>query len=206
MFEGFAGIFVDANAVSSMTARRIGARFERFVDASIVGPPPGRAGTTRLYLSGAEAPAVAEAFAETLVDARVIADEVGAASALKMAYAGWTKGTTALLLACRGLAQAEGVEEPLLREWAESLPELPERAVAAAQAAADKGWRWVAEMEEIASSMAAAGLPSGFHFAAADVYRMFPLGGADPLEPSLTSLDSPEAGGRWPDGGADDAR
>ena len=97
--------------------------------------------------------------------------EVGAASAVKMAYASWTKGSAALLLAARALAQAEGVEDTLLAEWRLSQPGLEERAGRAAGAAAGKGWRWIAEMEEIAASMAADGLPAGFHQAAADIYR-----------------------------------
>ena len=67
----------------------------RFVDGGIVGPPPRRADTTRLYLSGQDAPVVAALFAGTGLTARVVPD----ASALKMTYAAWTKGTTALLVA-----------------------------------------------------------------------------------------------------------
>jgi hypothetical protein len=106
-----------------------------------------------------------------VLDARVIGDEVGTASALKLAYAAWTKGTAAMLLAIEELARAEGVETPLHEEWRLSLPELPERSERAARSAAAKGWRWVGEMEEIASAFAAAGLPDGFHRAAAEVFR-----------------------------------
>ena len=98
---------------------------------------------------------------------------IGAASAVKMAYASWTKGSAALLLAARALARAEGVEETLLAEWGISQPGLEERSARAAGAAAAKGWRWIAEMEEIAATMAAAGLPEGFHQAAAEIYRRF---------------------------------
>ena len=94
-----------------------------------------------------------------------------AASAVKMAYASWTKGSAALLLAARALARAEGVEDTLLAEWGVSQPGLTERSARAAGSAAAKGWRWVAEMEEIAAAMAAAGLPDGFHLAAAEIYR-----------------------------------
>ena len=107
--------------------------------------------------------------------AGVGAGVVGAASAVKMAYASWTKGSAAaLLLAARALARAEGVEETLLAEWGISQPGLEERSARAAGSAAAKGWRWIAEMEEIAATMAAAGLPEGFHQAAAEVYRRFP--------------------------------
>ena len=169
--EGFAGIYVDANAISPQTAREIAGIQNRFVDGGIVGSPPHEPGTTRLYLSGGEADAVAELFAGTNVDARVLSGEAGAASALKAAYAGWTKGSAALLLTIRELARAEGVEAALLDEWRLSLPELDERSEAAARSADRKGWRWVGEMQEIAQSMVAHELPTGFHDAAAEVFR-----------------------------------
>ena len=169
--SGFTGVYVDANAISPATAHAVADAVARVVDGGIVGAPPRRSGTTRLYLSGAEADVVAELFGGTAVDARIVSQEVGHASAVKMAYAAWTKGTAALLLAVRSLARSEGVEPTLLEEWSLSLPELPEQSVRAARAAATKGWRWVGEMEEIASTFAAAGLPAGFHEAAAEVFR-----------------------------------
>jgi hypothetical protein len=134
-------------------------------------PPRGGAAPPRLYLSGIEADSVANLFAGTPIDARIVSDEIGHASAVKMAYAAWTKGTAALLLAVRSLARSEGVEPTLLEEWSLSLPELPDQSVRAARSAATKGWRWVGEMEEVASTFAAAGLPDGFHQAAAEVFR-----------------------------------
>ena len=171
----FEGLYVDANAVAPATARKVAeivsAAGGELVDGGIVGSPPREAGTTRLYLSGAQAGPIRELFAGSVVDARVVSDEVGAASAVKMAYAGWTKGTAALLLAIRKLARTEGVEEALLEEWDLSLPELRDRYGRAARSADAKGWRWVGEMEEIAATFEAAGLPDGFHRAAAEVYR-----------------------------------
>ena len=169
--NGFRGIYVDANAIAPETARAVGSMHERFVDGGIVGPPPLEPGTTRLYLSGSEAEHIAELFADTNVTARAISDEPGAASALKAAYAGWTKGSAALLLTVRELARAEGVEEALLAEWQLSIPELEERLAAAERSAQRKGWRWIGEMEEIASAMEGQDLPAGFHEAAADVFR-----------------------------------
>ena len=168
---GFTGIYVDANAISPETARAIARRRERFVDGGIVGPPPDQPGTTRLYLSGEESEHVAHLFAGTSLDARVISEKPGAASALKAAYAGWTKGSAALLLTVRELARAEGVEERLLEEWRLSLPALEERYASASRSARRKGWRWIGEMEEISRSMSAQDLPAGFHEAAADVFR-----------------------------------
>jgi hypothetical protein len=104
------------------------------------------------------------------VTARVLGRR-SATHRLKMAYASWTKGTAALLLAIREVARSEGVEEALLAEWRESIPELEARLASAERSAAAKGWRWVAEMEEIAATFEAAGAPPGFHRAAADVFR-----------------------------------
>jgi len=168
---GFVGIYVDANAIAPATARRIAGLHGRFVDGGIVGPPPDEPGTTRLYLSGAEAGAVAALFTDTAVEAAVISEEPGAASALKAAYAGWTKGSAALLLAMRELAAAEGVEEPLRAEWRRSLPALEERLAGAERSARHKGWRWIGEMEEISLAMSGQELPGGFHEAAAEVFR-----------------------------------
>ena len=111
---------------------------------------------TRLYLSGPRANEVRVLFGRSALDARIADGPLYAASAVKMAYAAWTKGSSALLLAARTLARAGGVERTLLAEWALSQPALAERSEGAASAAAAKGWRWVAEMEEIAASMAAA--------------------------------------------------
>ncbi len=169
--SGFAGIYVDANAIAPGTAREAAALQPRLVDGGIVGPPPAGPGTTRLYLSGERAAEIAALFAGTNLDAREVSDQVGAASALKAAYAGWTKGSAALLLTVRELARAEGVEEALLEEWQLSIPELEERLAGAERSALRKGWRWIGEMEEIAHSMAAQDLPAGFHQAAAEVFR-----------------------------------
>jgi 3-hydroxyisobutyrate dehydrogenase-like beta-hydroxyacid dehydrogenase len=171
----FEGIYVDANAVSPATAREVAEAIEagggRFVDGGIVGSPPRESVSPHLYLSGSSASDIAELFTGTLVDARVVSDEPGSASAVKMAYAAWTKGAAALLIAIPALARTEGIEEVLLAEWRESIPDLPDRSARAASAAASKGWRWVGEMEEVARTFEAAGLPGGFHEAAAEVYR-----------------------------------
>jgi 3-hydroxyisobutyrate dehydrogenase-like beta-hydroxyacid dehydrogenase len=182
LVTGFGGIFVDANAISPDTARQVAATVETggaaYVDGGIIGMPPAAAGQTRLYLSGPRAGEVRRLFEGTALDARLVDRDppVGAASAVKMAYASWTKGSAALVLAARGLARAEGVEDVLLAEWALSQPGLVDRSVQAAGSAAAKGWRWIAEMEEIAAAMAAADLPEGFHQAAAEIYRRFSAG------------------------------
>jgi 3-hydroxyisobutyrate dehydrogenase-like beta-hydroxyacid dehydrogenase len=168
---GFGGIYVDVNAISPAAARVIGATFDRFVDGGVVGPPAHAAGSTRLYLAGDAAPQVAELWSGSLLDTRLVDGGAGAASAVKVCYAAWTKGTAALLLTIRALAAAEGVEDALLAEWATSLPGLAAQSDRAAAGNAPKAWRFAAEMEEIAASFAAHGLPDGFGSAAADVYE-----------------------------------
>jgi hypothetical protein len=220
---GFGGLYVDANAISPATAREVAGIVAgsgaSYVDGGIIGTPPVKPGFIRLYLSGPRAREVRALLDGSPVDARVVDREIeagaggigaeagarglgagsgaggiGAASAVKMAYASWTKGSAALLLAARALARAEGVEETLLAEWDISQPGLDGRSARAAGSAAAKGWRWIAEMEEIAASMAAAGLPGGFHQAAAEIYRRFPPVGSAGLEAGLDALvrDSPD--------------
>jgi 3-hydroxyisobutyrate dehydrogenase-like beta-hydroxyacid dehydrogenase len=176
--HGFRGLYVDANAISPGTAREVARMITdsggRYVDGGIIGPPPSAPGSTRLYLSGPDAETVQALFAGTDLDTRITGPALTAASAVKMAYAAWTKGTAALILAIREMAREEGVEETLLAEWALSRPSLEKRSLGSAESATAKGWRWVAEMEEIAATMAAAGLPDGFHLAAAEVFRRYP--------------------------------
>jgi 3-hydroxyisobutyrate dehydrogenase-like beta-hydroxyacid dehydrogenase len=168
----FTGIYVDANAIAPHETRRIerivGDAGARYVDGGIVGPPPNVA-PTRLYLSGTAAGSVTAHFDGTAVDARVLGEEIGLASAMKMCFAAWTKGTDALLLDICALARAEGVDEPLTREWERF--GLAERSLHSARSASGKGWRWVGEMEQIAATFAARDLPDGFHVAAAEVFR-----------------------------------
>ena len=169
--EGFPGIYVDANAVAPATAREIaGIVGANYVDGGIVGPPARSRGTTRLYLSGPGAGDVAAWFSQGFVEAVVLGEGLAEASALKMCYAAYTKGSSALLLAIRALAEHEGVTDGLLAEWARSQPGLPERSQRAAAGTAPKAWRFVGEMREIASAFADAGLPDGFHAAAGEIY------------------------------------
>jgi 3-hydroxyisobutyrate dehydrogenase-like beta-hydroxyacid dehydrogenase len=162
----YAGLYVDANAVSPQTAKELAALFPRYVDGGIVGGPPREPGT-RLYLSGPLAHDAAALFERSLLEPRVVVD----ASALKMAYSAWSKGSAALLLATRDVAERYGVGDALAAEWADSVPEVPERLARAERSAAAKGWRWIGEMEEIADTFAAVGEPDGFHRAAAEVFR-----------------------------------
>ena len=191
----FSGLFVDANAVSPVTAREIGAAAEAggavFVDGGLIGPPPRTAGTTRLYLSGREAKRAAALFDGTRLEAIAVSDAPGAASALKMAYAAYTKGVSALLMGVRALAAAEGVDDALLAEWHRSQPDLPKRSESAARDNARKAWRFVGEMEEITATFEAAGLPGDFHEAAAEIYRRLAVYKDATTPPSMAELVGP---------------
>ena len=168
---GFDGVYVDVNAVSPATAREIGKHFGRFVDGGVIGPPVRQPGGTRLYLSGDAAPEIAALWAGSPLETRVIDGGPGAASAVKVCFAAWTKGSAALLLAIRALAQAEMVDDALLAEWATSMPDLAQQSERSAATNAPKAWRFAGELDEIGDSFAAHGLPDGFGRAASDVYQ-----------------------------------
>ncbi|MEZ5411545.1 MAG: DUF1932 domain-containing protein [Acidimicrobiales bacterium] len=187
---GFDGVYLDANAVSPATAARVAACFgERYVDGGVIGPPAEQPGTTRLYLAGPQAAGLAPLWAGSALDVRTLAGtaEGAPASTLKMAYAAWTKGSNALLLAVNALASQAGALDALREEWALSQPGLRERSDRVAAGSGPKAWRFEGEMAEIAATMAAAGLPDGFHRGAEELYRRL-AGFKDHPGPALTEI------------------
>lgn len=173
--SGFTGTYIDCNAVSPATTEQVHSIVSQqgatFVDGGIIGPPAVSGGTTRLYLSGPSAPMVAELFIGSFVDARVLGADPGAASALKMAYAGWTKGSAALLMSQFAFAQQLNVESALLEECGLSQPGLTTRLDSACASMAPKAWRFTGEMREIAKALEDAGLSRFWFDGAADVYQ-----------------------------------
>lgn len=145
-------IFADCNAVSPATVLAIAARLAgtRFVDVGIIGGPPGMNGPgPKLYASGEYAGSLS-ALREHGVDLRVIEGGIGAASALKMSYAGITKGLTALGSAMALGASDVGAATALRAELADSQPDLLRYLDRSVPDMFVKAYRWVAEMEEIA--------------------------------------------------------
>ena len=156
-------IYVDCNAIAPQTAAEIGAILDgsgaHYVDGGIIGPPPTPANAgARLYVSGERARDVLRLNTYGL-DTRFLDGPIGAASALKMSYAGITKGFTAvsafmMLGATRAGCAAELHKElaesqaPLLAWLGRQMPKMP-----------PKAYRWVAEMEEIGAFLD--GIPDG---------------------------------------------
>jgi len=168
-------VYVDCNAISPSTVRSVGdviqAAGSVFVDAGIVGPPPRKKGTTRFYASGKEAGKF-EALTEYGLDVRVIGEEIGQASGIKMTYAAMTKGTFALSTELFVAAWRMGLFEALKEEFLISqVPryEFMERGV---KGMPPKSRRWVGEMEEIAKTFQELGLTPKIYQGAADMYRI----------------------------------
>ncbi|MDE0093796.1 MAG: DUF1932 domain-containing protein [Gammaproteobacteria bacterium] len=168
----FNGIYCDANAVAPDTSLRIAEIFnDSYVDGAVVGPPSHSPGTTRLYLAGVNAHVIAELFAGSHLGCCIMPKGVVSASALKMCYAAYTKGTAALILALRAKAEHYGISDALQQEWEQSIPGLWERSERMSQGVSRKAWRFAPEMREIARSFEMASLPNGFHKAAAEIYE-----------------------------------
>ena len=181
---GFAGLYVDCNAVSPERSRGIQRIVEKsgaaYVDGGIIGGPAWtRDAGTSLYLSGPRAAEVSACFADSPLSAPVISERIGAASALKMGYAAFTKGSTALLTAILGMVEKEGVRTNLARQWGDTFTAQTVRRVCDNTA---KAWRFEGEMHEIAATFRAAGLPGGFHQAAGEIFRRL-AGFKDHAEP-----------------------
>ena len=148
-------VFVDCNAVSPQTMQEIAAIIEEAggicVDGSIIGTPPPPGGPAPvLYVSGPEAARVA-VLNDYGLDIRVLDAPIGAASTLKMSYAGITKGLTALASAMILAAERAGAGEALHEELSRSQKMLLDRFARTVPDMFPKAYRWVAEMEEIAA-------------------------------------------------------
>ncbi|MCI0712326.1 MAG: DUF1932 domain-containing protein [Chloroflexi bacterium] len=170
----FSGVYIDANAISPQKTSRIddllSAAGVNFVDGGIIGGPAWQPGRTWLSLSGPQANLAASLFAAGPLEVDVIGDDIGKASALKMVYAANTKGSTALLCAVLGAAEALGVRGELERQWSRYDENEPEQSQQRLRRVTAKAWRFAGEMEEIAETFGLAGLPEGFHKAAHEVY------------------------------------
>ncbi len=175
-------VFADCNAIAPATTQRIGgivgAAGAVFIDGGIIGLAPGKGVPTRLYVSGPQADQLVPLGGPELT-VTSLGPEVGRASALKMCYAALTKGTmtldTAVLLAGTRLGVYDELKAELTSSQAAAFKRMENRVP---WLAADAE-RWTGEMEEIAATFDAAGLPANFHLAAADIFGLLaisPLG------------------------------
>ena len=173
--HNFKGTYLDANAISSERSIRIGqmliANNIPFIDGGIIGGPAWEPKSTWLYLSGKDANRIAYCFSNGPLETRIIDDEVGKASALKMCYAAYSKGTTALLCSILGAAESLGIREELYQQWDTDESGFSEQVNRRVMRATAKAWRFEGEMREIAATFRSTGMPSGFHEAAEDIYH-----------------------------------
>ena len=188
-------LYADCNAIAPQTTIKIGKTISdaggRFVDASIIGPPPRREGSTRFYASGVHAKELAQ-LEDYGLEVPVISDRVGDASAIKMCYAGLTKGLTALCTELLVAAEALGIREALFAEYNLSQAAMLKRMEGGLPGMPPKSRRWVGEMEEISATMAGVGMTGKFHDGAADIYRFIgdsTLADRPPEDPDAPTLE-----------------
>jgi len=163
----------DCNAVAPATGIKmdeiITAAGGKFIDAGIIGGSPRTGAVPRIYASGEHAPILGELDGKG-IKVPVMNGPVGRASGLKMCYAAITKGTAALYASTLMTAKSLGLFEDLVREMQDSQASTL-AAMDGVNSISARAFRWIGEMEEIAATFEGAGLPGGFHAAAADLYR-----------------------------------
>ena len=173
--HGFNGYYLDANAIAPKRANSIRQKMEgngiNFVDGGIIGAPAWKPNETWLYLSGKDANVIADCFTNGPLETKIIGGEIGKASALKMCYAAYSKGTTALLAAILAAAESLDLREELYQKWDMDDPNFSEDAHRRVTRATAKAWRFEGEMHEIAATFQDAELPNGFHRASAEIYH-----------------------------------
>ena len=191
-------IFVDCNAVSPATVRRIADSLAStrcgFVDAGIIGGPPrsgGKGAGPRFYASGDDAPQLMK-LRDFGLDVAIVEGGIGAASALKMSYAGLTKGLIAVGATMFGAASRASLATALREELARSQPQLLAMLTAMIPRMYSKAYRWVSEMEQIAEFVGGDETGGAIYSGAARLYEQLAADfeqGRDSAE-SIAALNS----------------
>ncbi len=167
-------IFVDCNALNPSTVLRIARVIEEtgatFVDGGIIGGPPKPGYSPKIYLSGAASQRVAE-LTKYGLEMPIQPGPIGAASAMKMSYAGITKGFTALGAGMMLAASRAGTADDLRAELSASQPALFGWLTRQMPNMYSKAYRWVAEMEEIAQFVGEDPAARKFYEGAAQLYE-----------------------------------
>jgi 3-hydroxyisobutyrate dehydrogenase-like beta-hydroxyacid dehydrogenase len=182
-------LLADLNAIAPSTVQQIRAELEdsgcELLDGSISGGPPGpqRSQDTIVYLSGPAAAAVG-GLNIPHVDLRVVGQELGTASAVKMCTASVYKGLSALLLQALQTAEFHGVTDLVLADLERDLPEHVGQIAAVIAMAASKADRYVGEMRQIALTQGAAGAQPSLFEGIAEVYEA--------VQPSRLAASTPE--------------
>ncbi len=179
-------LFVDCNAIAPETARAIATAIEgaggRFLDASIIGPPPRGGAKTKLFVSGPGA-ADLEQIAGPQIVVHAIGDGIADACALKMCYGALTKGTQAVWLEVLIAAERLGVAGILAQQLQQSQADRYHWVLGQFPSLPPKAYRWVPEMLEISKTLSGVGMTPQIYQGAADVYRFVaatPLGKETP--------------------------
>ena len=192
MAQSFKGLYLDVNAISPQRAIRIGNAMKEagvtFVDGGIIGEPAWEPGKTWIYLSGDKAQEAAGCFSAGPLETSVVGEAVGKASSLKMCYAAYTKGTTALLCAILATAEVLGVRRELQIQWSRDWANFGEQSAERVRKVTAKAWRFAGEMAEIAATFREAGMPGEFHVAAEMIYRRIAGFKDAPAIPSLEEV------------------
>ena len=196
---GLSPAYADCNAVSPDTARELGGIIEaaggRFIDAGIIGGPPGSGSPPRFYASGPHEAVLGELDGKGII-VPLLGGDVGRASAIKMCYASLTKGVSALqtaaLVAAHRLGLSGELEEEMSSSQAKVLAQMQ-----SVIGLPGKAFRWVGEMEEIAATFESVGVTGNFHHGAAEIFRMVadsPLGDERPetIDPNRTLQETVE--------------
>jgi len=168
-------VYVDCNAISPATTTAVGdiiqAAGASFIDAGIIGLAPNKSDGTRFYVSGPDTTAM-EALDGKGFKVISLGAEIGKASAMKMAYAGLTKGSWTLWTSVLLTAERNGLLNELIAEFEHSqLPTLDNMRRMVSALPADSG-RWIGEMEEIAKTFREAGVTGDFHDGAAWMFKL----------------------------------
>jgi 3-hydroxyisobutyrate dehydrogenase-like beta-hydroxyacid dehydrogenase len=179
-------LFADCNATAPDTvheiARLIEAAGGRFLDGSIIGPPPRGQAKTNLYVSGPGAGDL-EVLAGPQLRVHILSERIADASAIKMCYGALNKGTQALWLEVLIAAQRLGVDAQLEQQLRQSQGALLDWALRAFPSMPPKAYRWVPEMLEISKTLSSAGITPNVFKGAAEIYDFVaatPLGKETP--------------------------
>lgn len=165
--------FCDLNSCAPSSKRSsakvIAAAGGRYVDVAVMAPVHPALNMAPCLASGPHAADIAPVLQGLPMSVRVVGDEVGHASSIKMIRSVMVKGMEALTAECTLAAVAAGVEDEVLPSMVNGAPniDVATRAAYNFERSLCHGARRAAEMEEVAITLADLGLPNGMAAATA---------------------------------------